>query len=340
MPFQHEPVLLQEVLGILDLKPGLTVVDCTVGGGGHSRAMLERILPTGFLLAIDQDAQALDAAAANLEITVTEAGAAQAGIALTSSAAKEQPYLLVHSNFSEIKGILAGQGIDGIDRALMDLGVSSFQLDEGGRGFSYQHPGVLDMRMDPGGDRPSARQVLKEATPQELEQILWAYGEERWSRRIAEFIVAEREQSPIETTDQLTAIIKKAIPSGARQEGPHPARRTFQALRIHVNRELDVLKQAITDTVEALTPEGILAVITFHSLEDRIVKDTFRSLAAGCICPKSFPVCVCGIVPAGKVITPKPLTPGAEEAARNPRSRSAKLRAFRKTSKAQSQAQE
>ena len=319
--FSHNPVLWQEAMDVLDLAPGHRVVDCTVGGGGHSRYILERILPSGFLVGIDQDHMALEAAQEHL---------ASVAKAIAGQAEGAQAYVLVHRNFSRIKEILSELAIAAPDRALMDLGVSSFQLDEGLRGFSYQHTGELDMRMDSLSDGPTAQEVLMSASKEELEQILWRYGEERWGRRIARFIVEEREKAPIKTTSDLVRVIKKAVPRGAREDGPHPARRSFQALRIHVNRELEILEQAICDMVDVLAPRGILAVIGFHSLEDRIVKDTFKKLATGCVCPKHLPVCACGRTALGKVLTPKPIQPGAKEIEDNPRSRSAKLRAFQK----------
>ena len=316
----HQAVLWQESLDIMDLRPGLTVVDATVGYAGHGQAILERILPSGFLVAIDQDPEALAAAEERLEAC------------LDSFRDGRRPYVMVHSNFSRIKAILADLGIDQIDAALMDLGVNSRQLDDGERGFSYQHPGRLDMRMNPFAEGPDACDLIREASAEELETIFWRYGEERWSRRVAQFIVAEREKAPIETTDRLVAVIKKAIPAGAREDGPHPAKRLFMSLRISINRELEVLEPAIADMVDLLTPKGRLAVISFHGGEDAIVKSTFRALAAGCTCPKDFPVCVCGKVSQGKTLTAKPILPGLEELETNPRSRSAKLRAFQKRS--------
>ncbi|MCL1805033.1 MAG: 16S rRNA (cytosine(1402)-N(4))-methyltransferase RsmH [Clostridiales bacterium] len=318
----HKPVMLRESLDILNLAPGMVVADCTAGYGGHSGAILGRIMPSGFLVAIDRDPEALAAAEANI------AGGWREDAGREGSGSK--PYAMVHSNFSRIKEILGGLGIDGIDAAIMDLGVNSHQLDEGGRGFSYRHPGALDMRMDQTEEGPTALDALRDLDAGELERIIRDYGEERWSRRIARFIVEERVLAPIETTDQLVTVIKKAIPAGAREEGPHPARRTFQALRIYVNKELEVLEGAITDTVESLKPGGRLAVIGFHSLEDRLVKDTFRKLAAGCVCPKDMPVCVCGKTSQGKMLTPKPILPGYGETEENTRARSAKLRAFQK----------
>jgi 16S rRNA (cytosine1402-N4)-methyltransferase len=212
----------------------------------------------------------------------------------------------------------------------MDLGVSSHQLDEATRGFSYQRQGELDMRMNPLSDAPTAFEVVMKSDVEELERIIRQYGEERWSKRIAEFIAAEREAAPIRTTDQLVTVIKKAIPAGARREGPHPAKRTFQALRIYINEELDILEQAISDAVGVLGQAGRLAAISFHSLEDRIIKNTFKKLATGCTCPKSMPICVCGKKEAGRILTVKPVLPGRDEVDANPRSRGAKLRVFEK----------
>jgi 16S rRNA (cytosine1402-N4)-methyltransferase len=335
IPFRHQPVLCRETIELLNPQPGFLAVDCTVGAAGHSRAILERILPGGFLVAVDQDAQALEAAAANL--AGLPAGETPAGEGTERSAAKtviggkayDRPYTLVHRNFSRLKEILTELGIAAADAILMDLGVSSFQLENGARGFSYQHNGPLDMRMNPGAGK-TAKEVVNQAGLRELEDIFWRYGEERWSRRIAQFIVAERAAAPIETTEQLAMLIKRAIPAGARETGPHPAKRVFQALRIYVNDELGILGQTIDDAAACLAPGGRLAVITFHSLEDRLVKEAFKKLAAGCVCPKDLPVCVCGKTPQGKLLTPKPILPQPGETAENPRARSAKLRGFAK----------
>jgi len=300
----------------------MTVADCTAGGGGHGWAILDRIGPEGFLVAMDQDPEALQATKAHFTSQM---------LALPQGASLSTAYTLVHSCFSHIKKVLKDLDIASLDGALMDLGVSSFQLDDGDRGFSYQHDGILDMRMNAKGEGLSALDVVNGFSAQELEQILWQYGEERWSRRIAQFIVEERKTAPIRTTEQLVRVIKKAIPAGAREDGPHPAKRSFQAIRIFVNRELAILEQALEDAIEMLAPMGKLAVITFHSGEDRLVKDTMKRLAAGCVCPKDLPLCVCGRVPKGKILTSKPITPTAEEVRENPRARSAKLRGFQKS---------
>lgn len=310
--FSHTPVLLNEVMDVLELQPGMIVVDCTTGGGNHSRAMLQRILPGGRLIGLDQDQTALAAADQQL---------APLG---------RDNYQLVHSNFVEVKKVMAQLGGIRPDAILMDLGVSSYQLDEAQRGFSYQHSGPLDMRMDQAADIPTAADLVNQWSEQELARVIWEYGEERWAKRIAQFIVEQRSIKPILTTEQLVTVIKMAVPAGARQEGPHPAKRTFQALRIAVNGELRILNESIEDCVGLLKPGGRLAVITFHSLEDRCVKNQFRQLAQGCICPKDLPVCQCHRVAQGKVVTTKPILPSKEEVDSNPRSRSAKLRAFLK----------
>jgi 16S rRNA (cytosine1402-N4)-methyltransferase len=328
--FRHQPVLCRETIELLKPQPGFLAVDCTVGAAGHGRMLLERILPGGFLVAVDQDPQALTAAAANLASLAAEGTlAGQHAPPPPGGQAWPESFAMVHSNFSRIKDILAELGLGAVNAVLMDLGVSSFQLDEAARGFSYQHNGPLDMRMNPAAGR-TAKEVVNRAEVRELENILWRYGEERWSRRIAQFIAAARAEAPIETTEELAAVIKKAIPAGARETGPHPAKRSFQALRIYVNGELELLPQAIEDAVACLAPGGRIAVITFHSLEDRLVKETLKKLAAGCICPKDLPVCVCGRSPQGKILTPRPILPRPSEIAENPRSRSAKLRGFEK----------
>jgi len=310
--FQHTPVMLNEVLAMLELKPGMTVVDCTTGGGNHSKAMLQKILPGGRLIGLDQDTTALAAADRLLEPLGRD------------------NYRLVHSNFYNLKKVLADLGNIRPDAILMDLGVSSYQLDEGRRGFSYQHSGPLDMRMDQNADISTAADLVNQLPEEELARIIWEYGEERWAKRIAKFVVDERQLRPIKNTEDLVAVIKKAIPAKARQEGPHPAKRTFQALRIAVNKELEILDDSLKAAVEVLKPGGRIAVITFHSLEDRAVKNRFRLLAQGCICPKNLPVCQCNQISQGKVLTTKPILPTAEEIEANPRSRSAKLRVFLK----------
>ena len=305
MEFHHISVLLNECIDNLNIRPDGIYVDGTMGGGGHSLEIAKR-LTTGCLICIDQDPNAHEAAGKRL-------------------AEYKDRITFVRDNFGNIKSILDSLGIEKIDGMLLDIGVSSHQLDEAERGFSYQQDAPLDMRMNP--DRPfSAYDVVNGYDEDELDRVIFTYGEERWARRIAQFIVKEREAKPIETTGELVDIIKKAVPKGARKDGPHPAKRTFQAIRIEVNGELEVLQRAIDDVAARLAVGGRLCIITFHSLEDRIVKEAFRKQENPCICPPQFPVCVCGKKPLGRVITRKPILPSKEELEENPRSRSAKLR--------------
>ena len=305
MEFHHISVLLNECIDNLNIRPDGIYVDGTMGGGGHSLGIAKR-LTTGRLICIDQDPNAHEAAGKRL-------------------AEYKDRITFVRDNFGNIKSILDSLGIEKIDGMLLDIGVSSHQLDEAERGFSYQQDAPLDMRMNP--DRPfSAYDVVNGYDEDELDRVIFTYGEERWARRIAQFIVKEREAKPIETTGELVDIIKKAVPKGARKDGPHPAKRTFQAIRIEVNGELEVLQRAIDDVAARLAVGGRLCIITFHSLEDRIVKEAFRKQENPCICPPHFPVCVCGKKPLGRVITRKPILPSKEELEENPRSRSAKLR--------------
>lgn len=305
MEFHHISVLLNECIDNLNIRPDGIYVDGTMGGGGHSLEIAKR-LTTGRLICIDQDPNAHEAAGKRL-------------------AEYKDRITFVRDNFGNIKSILDSLGIEKIDGMLLDIGVSSHQLDEAERGFSYQQDAPLDMRMNP--DRPfSAYDVVNGYDEDELNRVIFTYGEERWARRIAQFIVKERGAKPIETTGELVDIIKKAVPKGARKDGPHPAKRTFQAIRIEVNGELEVLQRAIDDVAARLAVGGRLCIITFHSLEDRIVKEAFRKQENPCICPPQFPVCVCGKKPLGRVITRKPILPSKEELEENPRSRSAKLR--------------
>ena len=305
MEFHHISVLLNECIDNLNIRPDGIYVDGTMGGGGHSLEIAKR-LTTGRLICIDQDPNAHEAAGKRL-------------------AEYKDRITFVRDNFGNIKSILDSLEIEKIDGMLLDIGVSSHQLDEAERGFSYQQDAPLDMRMNP--DRPfSAYDVVNGYDEDELDRVIFTYGEERWARRIAQFIVKERENKPIETTGELVDIIKKAVPKGARKDGPHPAKRTFQAIRIEVNGELEVLQRAIDDVAARLAVGGRLCIITFHSLEDRIVKEAFRKQENPCICPPQFPVCVCGKKPLGRVITRKPILPSKEELEENPRSRSAKLR--------------
>lgn len=306
MEFKHLPVLLNESVEGLKINPQGIYVDCTLGGAGHSLAILQQLEPTGKLIGIDQDPAAIANAAEKLQ-----------GFAGQFHAVK--------SNFYQLKQVLQELEIDLVDGFLFDLGVSSYQLDTPERGFSYMHDAALDMRMGP--DQPTnARELVNGLAEAELAAIIRKYGEERWAKRIASFIVKERKNKPINTTGELVTVIKAAIPAGARREGPHPAKRTFQALRIAVNNELGILENSIKDAASVLKPGGRISVITFHSLEDRIIKETFKELAKPCTCPPAFPVCVCGKKPQIKIITRKPIEPSGEELTANPRARSAKLR--------------
>lgn len=288
-------------------------MDCTLGGAGHSEAILKNLqgtAPGGMLVALDQDPAALRAAEKRL-------------------APYKDRVILVRSNFMKLADVLDSLGIKAIDGVLFDLGTSSHQLDNPARGFSYQHDAALDMRMDP-GQALTAKDLVNNLAEEELTKIIKDFGEERWASRIASFIREERRLRPIETTGQLVEIIKKAIPAGARRQGPHPAKRTFQALRIAVNRELEILESAVCSAVQALRPGGRICVITFHSLEDRIIKDLYRRLASPCTCPREFPVCACGGRSTLKIISSRPIVPSQEELENNPRARSAKLRVAEK----------
>ena len=309
MEFNHISVLLNECLEGLNIKENGIYVDGTLGGAGHSSEILKKLSNEGRLIGIDQDTDALKAAKERLE--------------------NYSNVTFVHSNFSSIENVLNNLNIDGVDGILMDLGVSSYQLDEGERGFSYLKDAPLDMRMNRDNDF-SAYNVINEYSEEDLYRIIRDYGEEKFARRIASFIVENRQEKNIETTLELVEIIKSAIPAKARREGPHPAKRTFQAIRIEVNSELSILNKTIEDGVGKLNKGGRMAIITFHSLEDRIVKNKFRDLAVSCRCPKEFPVCVCGEKAKVKVISRKAIEPTKEEVDINPRSRSAKLRVIEK----------
>lgn len=309
MAFEHIPVLYEEVMEALNIRKGCTYIDGTTGGGGHSSGICERLDGDGTLIAVDRDQVALDASSARLrEYTCNKK--------------------FIHTNYSDINALreAAGGPVDGI---LLDLGVSSYQLDTAERGFSYMHDAPMDMRMNE-DDNFTAYDVVNDYSEADLYRIIKDYGEERWASRIASFIVKERKNAPIETTGQLVEIIKAAIPAAARRDGPHPAKRTFQAIRIEVNGELDHLREAVDAMPDLLAPGGRLAIITFHSLEDRIVKESFAARLNPCTCPKEFPVCVCGKVADVKKITRKPLVASKEELEYNPRSRSAKLRVIEK----------
>jgi len=309
MSFSHVSVLLKECIEGLNIKPDGIYVDGTLGGGGHSFQILQ-LLNQGKLIGIDQDTDALNAATNRLKIF-------------------GERFLPVHSNFSNLDRVLAELGIDRIDGLLLDLGVSSYQLDEAERGFSYMNDGKLDMRMNQ-SDAFTAYDVVNSYSERKLTEIITDYGEENWANRIAKFIVEARTQKPIETTFELVEVIKKAIPAAARKDGPHPAKRTFQAIRIEVNNELKIIEQTIESAFEHMGKGGRVAIITFHSLEDRIVKNAYKKLAQGCTCPPEFPVCICGGKAKIKIISKKPILPSEEEVEANPRARSAKLRVAEK----------
>lgn len=308
--FQHQPIMVDEVLNALQPRPDGIYLDGTMGGAGHSRAILEAAKPSGKLIALDRDEIAVEVGRERLAIY-------------------GERVCVLRRNFSEIQEIAAEYAPQGLDGILLDIGVSSPQLDDPARGFSYMQDGPLDMRMDQ-RQRMSAQLILNTYTVEELTDIFYRYGEEKWAKRIAEFVIAARRELPIVSTFQLVDIIKKAVPKGAREKDQHPAKRVFQALRIEVNGELKELEGAIDGAVAALKSGGRLAIITFHSLEDRIVKSRFRYLASDCICPLSQPTCTCNKKAELHIITKKPLLPSEAEVAQNPRARSAKLRVAEK----------
>ena len=310
--FNHRPVLLDECIENLNIKDNGIYVDGTLGGAGHSLEILKRLKKGAILVGIDQDEIALEVAKKRLVDAKSEAG-----------------ILTCNTNFENIKEVLLKNGIEKVDGILLDIGVSSYQLDEGDRGFSYNKNAPLDMRMDK-KNKLTAEHIVNEYKEEDLKRIIANYSEERWASRIASFIVSERKEKRIVTTFDLVDIIKKAIPKAFRQEGAHPAKRTFQALRIEVNDELGVLERVIDDAVSVLKPKGRFEIITFHSLEDRIVKTKFMDMKNPCKCPKEFPVCVCGKKPMINIITRKPIVPTKHEIDENPRSRSAKLRVVEK----------
>lgn len=305
MEFRHTSVLLEESVNALITNEAGIYIDCTLGGAGHSAAIAARLSAKGHLISIDQDPVAIATGRERLK---------QAACVVT----------VVHDNFRNLDAILHSLDIEHVDGVLFDLGVSSYQLDTAERGFSYMQDAPLDMRMDPRQEL-SAYQVVNDYTEQQLAKIIIDYGEERWARRIVQFICKARAAKPIETTGQLVDVIKQAIPAAARREGPHPAKRTFQALRIEVNNELGILRSTFEAAAKRLNPGGKLCIITFHSLEDRIAKQTLQDLAKQCICPPQLPICVCQNKPTLKVMG-KPVLPAAEEIEGNPRARSAKLR--------------
>lgn len=310
MAFKHTSVLLEETIEGLNIKPDGIYVDGTLGGGGHSREIAARIGENGRLVGIDQDEAAIEAAGKRL----SEFG---------------DKVSIVRSNYRNTKAVLASLGITGIDGMMLDLGVSSYQLDTQERGFSYRFDTPLDMRMDT-SQSLTAREIVNHYDEMELFRIIRDYGEEKFAKNIAKHIVQAREKKPIETTGELNEIIRASIPAKMRAEGGHPSKRTFQAIRIECNKELEVLKDSLNELIDLLNPGGRLCIITFHSLEDRIVKMAFKQAANPCTCPPSFPVCVCGKVSQGKIITGKPILPEEEEREENPRSKSAKLRIFEK----------
>lgn len=305
MEFGHVTVLLNETVDSINVKKGGVYADFTLGGGGHTALILKR---GGKVVGIDRDITAIKNARERF-----------AG----------QDFIAVHNNFANIKDIAKELKIEQLDGIIADLGVSSPQLDDAERGFSYMQDAPLDMRMD-NRDTLTAKDIVNTYPQEELFRIISCYGEERWASRIVDFIVEERNKRSIETTFQLVDIIKAAIPLSARKDGPHPAKRTFQAIRIEVNGELKILEKAVRDGVDLLKKGARVGVITFHSLEDRIIKNTFASLEKGCTCPKDFPVCVCGNTPAVKSISRKPIIPDEKEISENPRARSSKLRVAEK----------
>ena len=309
MEFKHIPVLLKETIDGLNIKPDGIYVDGTIGGAGHSKEIIKKLSPKGFLIGIDRDTEALEAAKENLK--------------------EYSNYKLIHGNHDDIKEILQDLGIDEVDGILLDLGISSYQIDEKKRGFSYTGDEKLDMRMDR-TQKLSAYEVINEYKEERLSQIIYEYGEEKFARKIAKNICIERMKNPIETTKQLADIIAKSVP--ASREG-HPAKKTFQAIRIEVNNEIEPLHKTVQDSIECLKNEGRLCIITFHSLEDRAVKEAYIDAEGKCTCPKDLPYCVCGAKSYGKIINKKPIEATKEELENNSRSKSAKLRIFERREK-------
>lgn len=308
MEFRHKSVLLEESIDALQIKPDGIYVDGTLGGGGHSYKICTHLSDKGRLIGIDQDEAAIEAATGRLERF-------------------KDRVTIVRSNYCNMKRELGRLGITSVDGVILDLGVSSYQLDEASRGFTYREDAPLDMRMDQ-RQTLSAKEVVNEYSEMELYHIIRDYGEEKFAKNIAKHIVSARNQKALETTGELIHVIKAAIPAKVRAVGGHPAKRTFQAIRIEVNRELDVLENSLGDMIDLLNDGGRICVITFHSLEDRIVKNKFRECENPCTCPKEFPVCVCGKKSKGKVITRKPVIPSQEELEENSRAKSSKLRVF------------
>ena len=313
MEFVHEPIMLEEVIDGLRIRPGGIYVDGTLGGAGHSDRIAERLNEKGMLIGIDQDGDAIAAASKRLN-------------------KYGEKVRIVRSNYAAMRSVLEGMNIHRVNGILLDLGVSSYQLDNAERGFSYREDAPLDMRMDQRNAR-TARDIVNDCSEKELYHIIRNYGEDKFAKNIARHIAARRKEKTIETTGELTEIIKAAIPAKVRARGGHPAKKTFQAIRIELNQELNVLKDHLADMIDLLDDGGRICVITFHSLEDRIVKNIFRTSENPCICPPEFPVCTCGRVSKGRVVTRKPLLPSDEEMERNPRAKSAKLRIFERLAK-------
>ncbi len=309
MEFKHYSVMLNETVDGLNVKENGIYVDCTLGGAGHSLEILKRLNGTGRLIGIDQDEEALSAAKERLK--------------------DYNNATFIHSNFENIKEILKKEGIDKVDGILADLGVSSYQFDTPERGFSYRFDARLDMRMNKENDI-SAYEIVNDYPEDKLFKVIRDYGEEKFAKNIAKHICQRRKEAPINTTFELNEIIKAAIPAKMREKGGHPSKRTYQAIRIECNRELEVLENTLDDMIDCLKEEGRLCIITFHSLEDRAVKNSFKTNENPCICPPSFPVCTCGRKPKGKIITKKPITASERELEENQRSQSAKLRIFEK----------
>jgi len=315
MEYRHTPVLLAEVTQQLSPHPGSIVVDCTLGGAGHAKRLVDLIAPTGILVGIDQDDAALDAAASTLRLGQQELSAKT---------------ILLKGNFGDLDDLLVTAKIPYVDGFLFDLGVSSPQLDVAERGFSFKADAPLDMRMDPGHQTLTAAEVIATYDEADLTRIIRNFGEDRWASRIASFITKARARGPVETTSELVEIIKAAIPASARRSGGHPAKKTFQALRIEVNGELSQLDRGLRAAVRWLAPGGRIAVISYHSLEDKIAKRVFSEFAKGCTCPPDMPVCTCENEPVLRILTRRAIVPSAEEIERNARARSAKLRVAEK----------
>jgi 16S rRNA (cytosine1402-N4)-methyltransferase len=308
MEFKHYSVLLEETIEQLNIRPDGIYVDGTLGGGGHACEVCKRLSDKGHFYGIDQDAAAIQAAGERLS---------EYGDKVT----------IIRSNYCRMREELKNRGVEKVDGIVLDLGVSSYQLDEAERGFTYREDAPLDMRMDQRQEK-TARDIVNDYSEMDLYRVIRDYGEDKFAKNIAKHIVQAREKQPIETTGELVEIIKAAIPAKIRMQKGHPAKQTFQAIRIELNQELDVLRDSLDDMIEMLNPGGRICIITFHSLEDRIVKTIFRKNENPCTCPSDFPVCVCGNVSKGRVVTRKPILPGEQELEENSRSKSAKLRVF------------